>query len=129
MRITREGRLSLRITRAGRLSLPARSCLAHCIGRSEITYLTEFMRGLMLDRLTFAAAGGTEVDATRTFDTIRTDRLLMRRWRESDRDPFAALNSDPETMRYLLGTLDRAESDAFVDRIESRFREQGYGLW
>ena len=69
------------------------------------------------------------MDATRTFDTIRTDRLLMRRWGESDRDPFAALNSDPETMRYLLGTLDRAESNAFVDRIESRFREQGYGLW
>jgi len=66
---------------------------------------------------------------TRTFDTIRTERLLMRRWRESDRDPFAALNGDPDTMRYLLGPLDRAESDAFVDRIESRFDEQGYGLW
>jgi RimJ/RimL family protein N-acetyltransferase len=69
------------------------------------------------------------VDATRTFDTIRTERLLMRRWRESDREQFAALNGDPETMRYFLGTMDRAESDAFFDRIESRFHEQGYGLW
>ena len=69
------------------------------------------------------------MDATRTFDTIRTERLLMRRWREDDRDPFAALNGDQETMRYLLGTMDRAESDALVDRIESRFSEQGYGLW
>jgi len=63
------------------------------------------------------------------FDTIRTDRLLMRRWRESDRAPFAALNGDPETMAYFPSTLDRAASDAYVDRIESRFEELGYGLW
>jgi RimJ/RimL family protein N-acetyltransferase len=66
---------------------------------------------------------------TTRFDEIRTDRLLMRRWRESDLAPFAALNSDPETMRYFPDTLDRAASDAFVERIEARFDVQGYGLW
>ena len=64
-----------------------------------------------------------------TIDTIRTGRLLMRRWRASDREPFAALNGDPETMRFFPATLDRAASDAFIDRIEARFQEQGYGLW
>src|SRR5258707_13893794 len=63
------------------------------------------------------------------FDTIRTDRLLMRRWLDSDREPFAALNADPKTMRFFAATLDRLESDAFVDLIESRFDQQGYGLW
>ncbi len=63
------------------------------------------------------------------FDTIRTDRLLMRRWLESDREPFAALNTDPDTMRFFPATLDRPASDAFVDLIESRFEQQGYGLW
>jgi len=63
------------------------------------------------------------------FDTIRTERLLMRRWREADREPFAALNADPETMRYFPATLDRAASDASVAVIESRFELQGYGLW
>ena len=58
-----------------------------------------------------------------------TDRLLLRRWRYADRAPFAALNADPETMRYFPATLDRAASDAFVDLIETRFDEQGYGLW
>jgi RimJ/RimL family protein N-acetyltransferase len=62
-------------------------------------------------------------------DAVRTDRLVMRRWRESDREPFAALNADPGTMRYFPATLDRAASDAFVDYIEARFDEQGYGLW
>ena len=63
------------------------------------------------------------------FDAIRTDRLLMRRWRDADREPFAALNGDPETMRYFPATLGRSASDAMVDVIESRFELQGYGLW
>jgi RimJ/RimL family protein N-acetyltransferase len=63
------------------------------------------------------------------FDMVRTDRLLMRRWLESDREPFAALNADPETMRYFPATMDRAASDAFVEVIETRFENQGYGLW
>jgi len=63
------------------------------------------------------------------FDTIRTDRLLLRRWLDSDREPFAALNADPKTMRFFAATLDRLESDALVDLIESRFEQQGYGLW
>ena len=63
------------------------------------------------------------------FDTIQTERLLMRRWRESDRAPFAALNGDPETLKYFPGTLDRAASDALIDRIEAGFGERGFGLW
>lgn len=38
----------------------------------------------------------------------------MRRWRDSDLEPFAALNADAETMRFFPATLDRAASDAFV---------------
>jgi len=65
----------------------------------------------------------------RQFDTVSTDRLVMRRWRDSDRDAFAAMNADPEVMRYFPATLDRAASDALVDRIESRFDRDGFGLW
>jgi RimJ/RimL family protein N-acetyltransferase len=63
------------------------------------------------------------------FDEVHTDRLLMRRWRESDRDPFAALNGDPDTLKFFPEALDRAASDALVDRIEDRFERQGFGLW
>src|ERR1700743_551466 len=65
----------------------------------------------------------------RRFDTVRTDRLLLRRWREEDRAPFAELNGDAETLVFFPSTLARAESDAYVDRIEARFEDQGYGLW
>jgi RimJ/RimL family protein N-acetyltransferase len=69
------------------------------------------------------------VTPSQRFDTMQTERLLMRRWRESDREPFAALNGDPETLKYFPGTLDRAASDALIDRIEAGFGERGFGLW
>jgi RimJ/RimL family protein N-acetyltransferase len=63
------------------------------------------------------------------YDRIRTDRLLLRRWRDSDKEPYAALNADPNTMQFFPHTLDRAASDAMVDHIEELFEQQGYGLW
>jgi RimJ/RimL family protein N-acetyltransferase len=63
------------------------------------------------------------------FDRLRTERLLLRRWQESDREPFAALNGDPQTMVFFPATLTRAESDDVVDRVEARFEACGYGLW
>ena len=53
----------------------------------------------------------------------------MRRWRDSDRGPFAAMNADPEVMRYFPETLDRTASDGHLDRIEALFQRQGFGLW
>jgi RimJ/RimL family protein N-acetyltransferase len=61
--------------------------------------------------------------------SLHTDRLLLRRWRPEDRAPFAALNADPEVMEHFPARLTRAESDAFVDRIEAGFAEHGFGLW
>ncbi|HEX7492237.1 MAG TPA: GNAT family N-acetyltransferase [Candidatus Limnocylindrales bacterium] len=61
--------------------------------------------------------------------TLATSRLILRRWRQSDREPFARLNADPEVMSHFPRPLTREESDALVDRIEMRFDERGYGLW
>jgi RimJ/RimL family protein N-acetyltransferase len=60
---------------------------------------------------------------------LRTERLLLRRFRDEDRAPFAALNADPRVMEHFVTPLDRAASDAFVDRIEQRRDEHGYSLW
>ncbi len=65
----------------------------------------------------------------RGLEEIRTARLLMRRWREQDRDPYARMNADPEVMRYFPATLDRAACDAHMDRMRERFDRAGYGLW
>ena len=58
-----------------------------------------------------------------------TDRLLLRRWSPSDREPFAALNADPEVMQHFPAPLDRADSDALADRADAMFELHGHGLW
>ena len=60
---------------------------------------------------------------------LRTDRLLMRRWREADREAMAAITADPEVQRYYPAPLTRAETDEFIDRIEAEFDERGWALW
>jgi RimJ/RimL family protein N-acetyltransferase len=60
---------------------------------------------------------------------IRTERLLLRRWRPSDRGPFAALNADPRVMEFFPAPLSRAESDAVAGRIAAHFEQHGFGLW
>ena len=60
---------------------------------------------------------------------VRTDRLLLRRWRGADREPFARLNADAEVMRYFPAPLTRTESDALAGRADALFDTHGYGLW
>ena len=60
---------------------------------------------------------------------LETERLLLRRWRPEDREPFAAINADAAVTRHLGGTpLTRDESDTLVDRIDAHWDEWGYGL-
>ncbi|MFG6196652.1 GNAT family N-acetyltransferase [Nonomuraea sp. JJY05] len=60
---------------------------------------------------------------------METQRLIMRRWRDEDREPFAAMNADPQVMEHFPAPLTRPESDHFVDRIEEEFDKAGHGLW
>lgn len=60
---------------------------------------------------------------------IRTARLLLREWREADRDDWAAMNADPEVMEFFPSTLDREQADAAFDRISTALAERGWGLW
>jgi len=61
---------------------------------------------------------------------LRTERLLLRRWRDSDLDPFAAINADPVVMEHFFhGVRTRAETADFIGRIEQEFERRGFGLW
>jgi RimJ/RimL family protein N-acetyltransferase len=60
---------------------------------------------------------------------LRTERLLLRRWREADRAPFAALNASTQVMEHFPAVLTREESDALVDRLDQGLDERGWGLW
>lgn len=65
----------------------------------------------------------------RALTGFETERLRLRTWRREDRAPFAALNADPEVMRWFPAPLSRAESDAFADRIARGLQDRGWGLW
>lgn len=60
---------------------------------------------------------------------LRTERLILRKWRDEDLDPFAVLNSDPEVMQFMPKLLSRNECAARIQGIRDHFREHGFGLW
>ncbi len=60
---------------------------------------------------------------------METERLLLRRWYDSDRAAFAAMNANPDVMRHFRSTLNHDESDAFMARIETHFDTHGFGFW
>lgn len=61
---------------------------------------------------------------------IRTERLLLRPWREADDAPYAALNADPEVRRWWSsGTLSRAQSDAQAAAFQQHIDAHGFGFW
>jgi RimJ/RimL family protein N-acetyltransferase len=60
---------------------------------------------------------------------FETERLQLRQWIESDREPFARLCSDPQVMEFYPNPLDRTASDAMVDRVRALITDRGWGLW
>lgn len=59
----------------------------------------------------------------------KTARLQLRQWRDSDREPFAAMNADPRVMEFFPALLSRAESDAGIDRQVAHIEKYGWGFW
>lgn len=60
---------------------------------------------------------------------LTTERLLIRQWKDSDYEPFAAMNADPAVMEHFPALLTRAASDEIVDRLKSAIDRRGFGFW
>jgi RimJ/RimL family protein N-acetyltransferase len=60
---------------------------------------------------------------------IETERLILRPFRDEDREAFAAINGDPRVGDWLGGVRTRAESDQTIDRINAGIAERGYDFW
>ncbi|QKG72555.1 GNAT family N-acetyltransferase [Erythrobacter mangrovi] len=61
---------------------------------------------------------------------IETERLLLRRWKDSDLAPFSEMGQDPEVMRHFPKLLSREECEVMIrDRFEAHFDRHGFGLW
>jgi len=64
-----------------------------------------------------------------TENTVTTERLLLRQWREEDLAPFAKLNADPRVMEYFPKLQTREESDASVKNVSDHIQRHGWGFW
>jgi RimJ/RimL family protein N-acetyltransferase len=62
---------------------------------------------------------------------VETPRLLLRRWRDEDLEPYARICADAEVMRYIGSgaPLTREESEAQVSWFVRHWEERGFGLW
>ncbi|MEW9519896.1 GNAT family N-acetyltransferase [Streptomyces tubercidicus] len=60
---------------------------------------------------------------------LRTERLLLREWRESDLGPWAAMNADPEVRAHFPEVLTPERSAASVARFQADLAHRGWGWW
>ena len=60
---------------------------------------------------------------------IATDRLILRNWRPSDQEPWAALNADPEVMEHFPALLSADEAAAMLAANQALITDRGWGLW
>jgi RimJ/RimL family protein N-acetyltransferase len=63
--------------------------------------------------------------------TLETERLTLRKFRESDWEPYALMCADPEVMRYLGtgGTLSRDDSWRAIASMLGHWQLRGFGMW
>lgn len=60
---------------------------------------------------------------------IETTRLILRPPQPRDRAAFADMGQDPQVMRYLGPCLNRAQSDATIDRLITAQAQHGFCFW
>ncbi len=58
-----------------------------------------------------------------------TERLRLRQWAAQDREPFAAMNADPEVMKYFASVEIRERSFRAIDIWQSELEERGWSNW
>ncbi|WP_322767846.1 GNAT family N-acetyltransferase [Frankia sp. Cr1] len=61
--------------------------------------------------------------------TVITDRLVLRCWRPGDIGPYAAMNADEETMRFLNGTFGREGTERLITHLIGMWALRGHGMW
>lgn len=60
---------------------------------------------------------------------LKTERLLLRGWKQEDRPEFVRMNRDLRVMEYFLKPLTVSESDDLFRRIQEEFVVYGFGLF
>lgn len=68
----------------------------------------------------------------RTFSApveIRTPRLLLRQWKDSDLDAWCEMNADAEVRKYFSKVNERVDSEGEASRMKAGVAQRGWGFW
>lgn len=57
---------------------------------------------------------------------ITTPRLGFRLWQATDLEPFAAMNANPEVMRYFPSLLSEKQSQSLIEKVMQHQEKYGY---
>ena len=60
---------------------------------------------------------------------IKTERLILRPWKETDLEPFADLNADPRVMEYFPYPFSKKQSYDIAEFIKLHMETKGWGIW
>jgi RimJ/RimL family protein N-acetyltransferase len=55
--------------------------------------------------------------------------IILRQWKDSDLEPYAEMNADPEVMRYFLARMTTGEASESFARMRKGIEERGWGIW
>ncbi|MAY62667.1 MAG: GNAT family N-acetyltransferase [Rhizobiales bacterium] len=59
---------------------------------------------------------------------LSTERLILRNWREGDRDLFHFINSDDRVMEFFPMRRTREQSDELMDLLAAGIEKNGFGF-
>jgi len=57
------------------------------------------------------------------------EQLVLRQWKDTDLEPFAEMNADPEVMRFYPAPYSRTQSEAALNRSRRAIEDRGWGFW
>ena len=60
---------------------------------------------------------------------LHTRRCVLRQWQDSDLEPWARMNADPEVRRYFPELLDAERASAEAGRCRDAIAQRGWGMW
>ncbi len=60
---------------------------------------------------------------------LETERLILRGYRASDLDAWAAMCADPAVMEFLSPVQTRGRSKEIAERLQTSLDRNGYGWW
>jgi RimJ/RimL family protein N-acetyltransferase len=61
--------------------------------------------------------------------SLRTERLLLRPWRDADVAAYAELSADPAVMEFLRPLAGPGAAEAWTARVREHWRQHGFGQW